>query len=67
MFNKNFIEKKIKKNGNLKVYSPDNIPLTIAKESYLLMKNTELSFDMDCEDLASYSNSCGMTLSPNKN
>jgi len=68
MFTKEYLEKQIKKNGSLTVYTPSNVPLTITHEHYIgVVGNDRLEFNMDCDDLEEYCVRLGLSLAPNKN
>ena len=67
MITKDFLEKQIKKNDKVTVYSPDNIPLIISKALCIRRDDVRLEFDMDCADLADYCNLAGLSIKPNNN
>lgn len=67
MITKEFLEKQIKKNDKVTVYSLDNIPLTISKTPCIRRNDVDLEFDMDCADLADYCNLAGLSIKPNNN
>lgn len=67
MITKEFLEKQIKKNNKVTVYSPDNIPLTISKAPCIRRDGVRLEFDMDCADLADYCNLAGLSIKSNNN
>ena len=65
MITKDFLEKHIKKNDKVTVYSPDNIPLTISKAPCIRRDDVGLEFEMDCADFADYCNLTGLSIKPN--
>ncbi len=69
MITKEKLEKRIRKNKKITVYSQTNIPLTISKEYHIYRTDPapELEFEMDCKDLEGYSHMCGLTLKPTRN
>lgn len=67
MITKEFLEKQIKKNDKVTVYSLDNIPLTISKTPCIRRDDVGLEFEMDCADFADYCNLAGLSIKPNNN
>lgn len=69
MITKEKLDKRIRKNKKVTVYSQTNIPLSISKEYHIYRTDPapELEFDMDCKDLEGYCRMCGLTLNPTHN
>lgn len=65
MITKEFLEKQIKKNDKVTVYSLDNIPLTISKAPCIRRDDVGLEFEMDCADFADYCNLASLSIKPN--
>ena len=66
MITKEKLDKRIRKNKKVTVYSQTNIPLAISKEYHIYRTDPdpELEFEMDCKDLEEYCHMCGLTLNP---
>ena len=69
MITKEKLDKRIRKNKKVTVYSQTNIPLAISKEYhiYRIDPAPELEFDMDSKDLASFCSMTGLSLTPTHN
>lgn len=69
MITKEKLDKRIRKNKKVTVYSQTNMPLTISKEYHIYRTDPapELEFEMDCKDLEEYCRMCGLTLNPTHN
>lgn len=66
MFIKEMIERRLKKNSKVTVYSRDNIPLVLSKEFRICRTDPtpELEFGMDFTDMADFCKTTGLTIKP---
>lgn len=62
-----FFEKQLKKHGKVTIFSPENISLDISKVPYIRKDDNGPDFDMDCDDLADFCNTLGLSVKPNRN
>ena len=69
MITKEKLDKRIRKNKKVTVYSQTNIPLAISKDYHIYRTDPapELEFDMDCKDLVSFCGMTGLSLTPTHN
>ena len=69
MFIKEMIERRLKKNNKVTVYSRDNIPLVLSKEFRICRTDPtpELEFGMDFADMADFCKTTGLTIKPINN
>ena len=66
MFIKEMIERRLKKNYKVTVYSRDNIPLVLSKEFRICRADPapELEFGMDFADMADFCKTTDLTINP---
>ena len=69
MLIKETIERRLKKNNKVAVYSRDNIPLVLSKEFRICRTDPtpELEFGMDFTDMADFCKTTGLTIKPINN